>query len=110
MYKTSFTRVHPTMCVLIKDSVDDIREDSESWTEPANDVHEHQALFLLHKGIDKDHSEEHSLTQHPEVCRHHEVGRHDVKTSAPDGVSRPGPRIEQYKMIPEIKQKCLLLI
>ena len=68
------TWIHPTQFILILETVDDIREDDEDGHDPAKNAQEDQKSLLLNEGLDQNHPEECSLSQHPAVGGHHEVG------------------------------------
>jgi len=94
------TWIHPTQFILILETEDDIWEDDEDGHDPAKNAQEDQECLLLNKGLDKNHPEECSLSQHPAVGGHHEVGGEDMETSAPDSVTGPYLSVKQNQIIP----------
>ena len=95
------TWIHPTQFILILETEDDIREDDEDGHDPAKNAQEDQECLLLNEGLDQNHPEEGSLSQHPAVGGHHEVGGEDMETSAPDSVTGPYLSVKQNQIIPE---------
>ena len=91
-------------------SKNNIRDEDNSGDNPSNDSKPEDPQFFLDEGLDKDHPEVGTFTQHPEVGCEHQVCGEDMQDATPDVIRRPDSRVEKYRVIPEKRNISLALI
>ena len=95
--------VHPAKLIFIIVPKSHIRHENYGGYNPSNNSKPEYPQLFLDEGLDKNHSEVGTFTQHPEVGGEHEVGGEDMQDATPDLILRPDGRIEEHKLIPNMK-------
>ena len=87
-----------------------IRDEDNRRNNPSNNSKPEYRQFFLDEGLDKDHPEVGTFTQHPKVGCEHQVSGEDVQDATPDVIRRPDCRVEKHKVIPDKQNISLILI
>ena len=102
--------VHPAKLVFIIVAKGHIRNENNSGNNPSNNSKPEDPQFFLDEGLDKDHPEVGTFTQHPKVGCEHQVSGEDVQDATPNVIRRPDGRVEKHKVIPEKGNISIILI